>query len=775
MNVPTGEQATKSSVVNCFDSLDDADSGSDDDIAELMVLYPGERRPILTYLPKKITVKEAVPKMIASWKRMPRKQECPAIYWHYLAGSDSVGEGRTYLWLIGISPKRYFSVSPTVIIEDLLSSNPSFSKKGGDFFTFMITPVVVNVAFYNGVTAEAAKVIVDAKAPLMTMIPLFEAAFDTEPAGGFCFGWFTSDNLTKWVNCNFSLAEHHILPDDFLVLFAMAHFFQKENPKPREKALAEGVVHGTALITKSSGLLGAAERYFVLSDCFLIICHNHQDAPASYVLPLDYYTVSLCENGSSVAVLLRPITTFKNFRGYSNPVMISLPQEQATRELFSRLHKLSRTHEKTCIFGVELQDIAARTNFASLVPTPVQDLVTALYHKAAYMNMVFQDKAKPAAVERLAFQLDLGLPVNLLEEDPLVLAEVLKRLLYALPSPVLPTAVLDAFNDHFKSTGADPDLVSFKEMITGTPAINQATLAYLLHFLSMWAIACQINLQTVASICAPFLLHLSVQAQQQMNQLTLLQLVYMFLRHRAEVLAHDRQLPHQATATLTPGPSSVSVAKSFLLTEKRHLDCLLRKACDEQQPTIVELEALDFSLDNTTLNAEQESAEPEIARATPSPQLSPPSAPASPPLLHTTHTSLSPLLADPDVLLSLPQPKRLSATICSASLPALLRASTQPLAHPIPRKPARTTAAQLSNSGTYPRLPPTVLKPTPSPPLTASPKCATQPAVPLPSSPKSPPFSSRAPAFMAPRPPMTPLSPPQPLSRVYSRTLPNPT
>eukprot|EP01105_Mastigella_eilhardi_P008560 TRINITY_DN2073_c0_g1_i1.p1 TRINITY_DN2073_c0_g1~~TRINITY_DN2073_c0_g1_i1.p1 ORF type:complete len:1041 (-),score=266.92 TRINITY_DN2073_c0_g1_i1:832-3954(-) len=559
------------------------DSSSDETV-QLLVLYPGERNTILTTVPCKMAVSAAVKKMREGWfnvQSLRAKSDFAATYWHWLATTASPSPAECPLVLVGVansmrqqctaSAPFCFLVEPASTVGNLVTSYPTFAKRGMDFFALMVRPVLINVVYIAEATTEAAKVTIDAVVPLMTMIPIFEAAFNIT-TGGFTFAYFENDKLVKWLNSNFSLTEHNLPAEGYIALISLDIFFTKETlGKLRIKCGIETAKQGPVTLTKvlsPQNFCTTGDRWILVLEHLLFIFQDLQRVQVTRCLPLDYFSVTLYETPTGLTVMLRPMVTLKGkYHSYPHPVLLSGAQEPLTRFWFSTLSQLSCVHGKTRVVGASLKSIAARPCCTSLVPSQLQQLITALYSKSLFDNKLLVEKGKPTAVDRLTFQLDLGLPLG--DAQPYVITETIMRLLFSLPEPLVTQPVYEKYMLYLASSTVDPDTPTLKSIFEHLPPESQAMLAYLCHFLLEWSDASAVPLQDVAVVFGP--LFLRVPPAEFEKQQPLISLVVLLLRHANVVFRHDRELfAHVKATCIAQAPlMSVPIVNCFNKLERK--------------------------------------------------------------------------------------------------------------------------------------------------------------------------------------------------------------
>eukprot|EP01105_Mastigella_eilhardi_P008336 TRINITY_DN2028_c0_g1_i2.p1 TRINITY_DN2028_c0_g1~~TRINITY_DN2028_c0_g1_i2.p1 ORF type:complete len:1497 (+),score=442.67 TRINITY_DN2028_c0_g1_i2:24-4493(+) len=572
--------------------------------AQVPVLFPGERSPTHTLLPAKMTVGEAVKKLLEKWSKVQHKYEFSAAYRRHVYGvrSTSATSSPSYA-LVRIPPPSAGApcavVADTCTIGDMVAAAVQQpQKKGsGDLFALVDAPVLVDVIYVHKGGCASFTVPIDTRAPLLSSVPLLEAAGGVESE--FVLAHYENDLLVKWLNSNHSYAEHGLKPQaGSLVAFSLEHFFAKETEgQLKNRFQLEGATYTYLSLIKARfghgyrpavpdfntgkrakpSLLMEKRRWFLLADGFLFVSKDKEDPSPSLVLPLEYYEVTLAES-SNLCILLKPIMSFKS----SSTIMISCQQEEITRSWLTNLRHKSQVHEQTTLFGVDLRTLAVRSGTTSLVPTQLQEIVAALAKRAMHLERLFVSETSNSAVERAKSQLDLGLSLDLDELDVYVIGDLLKLFLAELPEPLLTSSMFSKFSRYVNNTPAEqqPGKAALRELLQRVPEPHEATLRYVLSFLRCWCDSCGLQPQRVAALFGPLFLRpagadyydIPQQSQNVVMSVTQQLLIYCneLLRTDAELLAQFKHNYKYSQALVQNQPVQV-----FSRAEKKEIEAVI--------------------------------------------------------------------------------------------------------------------------------------------------------------------------------------------------------
>eukprot|EP01105_Mastigella_eilhardi_P023149 TRINITY_DN578_c1_g2_i1.p1 TRINITY_DN578_c1_g2~~TRINITY_DN578_c1_g2_i1.p1 ORF type:complete len:1292 (+),score=322.03 TRINITY_DN578_c1_g2_i1:441-3878(+) len=485
------------------DVPDDAGASSSE-TAQVSVLFPGDRAPTPVLLPANATVGEVKRTLLDKWSKIQHKFDYAREYRRHVSWAPAA-----QYTLVGVTSPTgsCFTIADHFTFAHLLITNPSFAdKKGSDYFAFLESPYeVTSVYIASDLSVSSRKIVlIDKYVPLFAMIPLFENAFGIESE--FVMAYYEHGKLRKWVNSNCSLMDHNPTPTGVLVLISLDVISKDPDGQLKNKLAMEGAVINYMSVVKAKfgsgyrpalpdlqgkskkpNLVFEKRRCFLLLDHFLFIYKDQQEALPRMILPLEYYEVTLAESGQP-CVVLRRMVTFKNSR--DDEVVISSPQDSVTRSLLTNMRQKSRMHENTTLFGVDLRTLAARPCVTSLVPSAVQDILTTLLNKGIDNDKIFTTDTSNSIIERIKFQLDLGVQVDLNDVDVYVLGDLLKLFLAELPEPLFTNTMsgkLLRFAEAFKDK---PDMPTLKILLERVPEPNQALATSILQFLRYWSDNC---------------------------------------------------------------------------------------------------------------------------------------------------------------------------------------------------------------------------------------------------------------------------------------------
>eukprot|EP01105_Mastigella_eilhardi_P023142 TRINITY_DN578_c1_g1_i2.p1 TRINITY_DN578_c1_g1~~TRINITY_DN578_c1_g1_i2.p1 ORF type:complete len:1043 (+),score=289.28 TRINITY_DN578_c1_g1_i2:1118-4246(+) len=618
------------------------DSASFDTVAVVhaAVLFPGERQPVACFLPCAAAVADVTKKLVAKWQRYPHRS--------FLAELFSPQTISTLLdspsfRLVSITTKSTpgFMLADQQRISDVVRmhrtasapSMPASAKKLQEYFAVLVSPTIVKVALITGkTTCETQPVLIDAKAPLAAMLPLFDMAFGTE--SDFAILLFENGTLVRWLDVNYSFEEHCIEYenlDTMLVLLPLDFFCESEeiiqarfavasskqcsghmstrkarnsldNYRPAFVPLAPQVpvkekeqLHSTEPTRKTSTASGLAAvpsapadaeaaasrdkhlKCFFLLDHFLFLCRKQHKVA---VLPLDRCDVSIAvDHNAQATVVVKPVLTCKSLKEAS---LLSAQCESVTRGWFSRLVKRSRLSETTRMFGMDLSAIAARPTTTSLIPQFYCSLVQFLLDRALNNDKLFTVDCNLAQLEKMKQLIDSGHTagaMSVCDSDVHTAASLVRRFLSELPEPLLTFSLWDDFAKAVADSAHTDCATRLKQVLDSVPPPNHALTSFTVYFLGCWSDCSGVSHAKIASLLGPLFLRPSPEDAATASCGVASTVVCHLLRLQHKVLSSDAALWPRFKRSHTIAPALPAIT-ALLKDEKQALEALIARTED---------------------------------------------------------------------------------------------------------------------------------------------------------------------------------------------------
>ncbi|KAH3760071.1 cell division control protein [Pelomyxa schiedti] len=501
---------------------------------QLLVLHPGELEPSPVSVRQTMTIGEVICTILDKWVKTVQN---PNNYTKTFL--ENMGKTTCSLIAPTLKSQPGFMVAACQILSDLLTSQPNFSKKGGNFFALLPSQVFVNTAFVSADTCTTAVTVIDGNAPLVLMEPLFATAFEAQTE--LVFLYYDNDTLVKWLNGNLSYNDHRLSGSGVVVVMPIDQIIRPETEEQIRNRVqninfTEGALCGymnkfearfhsycfkpvqvevQPRTRKTQAFTKEKRRWLVVMDSFLLCYSDSQDPFPKRIMALQFYDVVLVRDNSQLCIMLkRNVHRPKE----EKPFVIAAPQEEQTRHWFAVLSTKSRVNENTKQFGIDMKVISSRPE-QRLVPPVMREVLNCLYLRAIGNDKIFTQEGNYPILEKLKSQFDSGQPLDQSFTDYVTLGEVVKLYLAELPEPLLTSSLYPKFAkvgemmlSRIGQGAGDSEILTLKWLIQQLPFPNSALLTYVLSFLRYWSSECGQDLQKVASIFGPFFLRPNIDS-----------------------------------------------------------------------------------------------------------------------------------------------------------------------------------------------------------------------------------------------------------------------
>ncbi|KAH3762372.1 ras GEF [Pelomyxa schiedti] len=568
-NSPSSEGAEDSVIASSLVTIFTGEESS------VNVLLPAEFEPTLFSVPCNCTVADATRIILEKWysKQKPTKKPTPmtTLPTNPLPSTSAPtptvpnanpspprqpSRGSGFSFVIPASKSvPAFVTNDHMSIKDLITSNPTYTKKGGEYFAILSSPTFVHIAYISNDSCIIYQPILDCNAPLSLMTPILASAFDSTTE--LIFFHYENGSILKWVHAKQSYNEIGISANGLLVACAVQRLSRVETEDGIRTRLQtfnnmEGVLCGymskldcqrskpTHLDLTTKRRLPAREkpRWLVAVDG-LLLCYTTLQAPApKRILSLQYYDVVYVKDGTQLAVMLKPIIKIPK-----SPLVISCANEDTTRNWFQLLTSQSRVNERTKQFGIDLKIVASHMT-CSLVPLSLRESLEHLYNHALTSEKIFTTEGPLSPIEKLKSLYDSGQDVDLCGVDNNAIGELVRVFLAELPEPLLTYSLWPKFSKIGEQVlaGEKPDLSNLKWHMHQAPGPNLSVLSFLLAFLRYWAESCNLKMEKVCTIFGPFILRPAHELEAVDSLPLIVKLSKIMMENHNQLAKYDAEL-----------------------------------------------------------------------------------------------------------------------------------------------------------------------------------------------------------------------------------------
>eukprot|EP01114_Cavostelium_apophysatum_P017619 TRINITY_DN5287_c0_g1_i1.p1 TRINITY_DN5287_c0_g1~~TRINITY_DN5287_c0_g1_i1.p1 ORF type:complete len:1075 (+),score=218.43 TRINITY_DN5287_c0_g1_i1:219-3443(+) len=335
-------------------------------------------------------------------------------------------------------------------------------------------PYLVNVVLAGGQNMSGGREIaVDYSAPLFHLVPMFQISCNLSEEE-FCFKFLEpnkKDSQVKVLSSNLSLKDQKFGADSWLIIQPISMFLKsvsqqenivKEGPLMKQSSKFKESFDASSKPTRKNDSMTAEQKRFcvLLDDSLLLYYKNREDPKPAGAIPLEFFNLRIVTvvdktEGNKTALELR-----RHFCGLDRAKMKFLLQAERPRAGSDNRNEIvkdwydalrPRCHDDIGmrVFKLELKELFTRSwsDQGLAIPSLLSRSVAFLEANALTTEGLFKkDVMFAPQFENYKEQLDQGYDVDFSgDEDPHIVAGLLREFLNDLPEPLLTYALYEDF------------------------------------------------------------------------------------------------------------------------------------------------------------------------------------------------------------------------------------------------------------------------------------------------------------------------------------------